>query len=517
MTPRRRVAAGLLGGRLSVASFAPIGGPGSRDASRKDSDMLCSRKVATLASLAAAALLATLADPALAIDPNQPWRNTSNQPGPNQQGLRPTGQPTGAQPGGAFYQPTQQNTFQYPTTNSQPVWGNQPGSSPFRDGQMVPPIASQQPTRYDGGFARPVSRNYAPADPNGRDFADPYAPGGQDYHPVLNPQDGQPVNDRAAKGPNRWRLGVFTRDTYTGVEIARIAPDSPAAQVGLEQGDTIVAVNGFRVGDVHGVRYDLGAEFNMRADENGLVHMLVHNHRDGRLANVSANLDPRLSRVTGQITWSSRQQLPARAYAVVELQEIFRVGTQPIVVAQREIRTLGSNDAPFEIEFDPGDIDQSKQYVIAASITDGRLTYFRDVRPVSVITRNAPRQVAVAMQQIYDWTGQQQYAEANEFEEFQRLWRKYMGRPMRDSELALYRSQFNRGMTTQEAEIDAFSHPDFYNGQCDADDRNFVTNVYRLRTGQEPTEREIRYWLDKLAQAPGVRRATTREMLSTLN
>ena len=47
--------------------------------------------------------------------------------------------------------------------------------------------------------------------------------------------------------PGTAYLGVMYAHTRQGVEIVQVLPNSPALQVGLSIGDTIVAVNGERV------------------------------------------------------------------------------------------------------------------------------------------------------------------------------------------------------------------------------------------------------------------------------
>ena len=397
-------------------------------------------------------------------------------------------------------------------------WANPQQGLGQQPGQLMPPVAGFNQPMFDGRGripVQPISRNVPPSGPSREIAGRAGEPMDNAYHPLLNPSGETPI---ATAQPNRWRLGVFTQDTETGCVIAKVTPGSPAREIHLEPRDRIVAVNGYRVGQVHGARYDLGNEFNLRADQDGLVHLLVQDNRTGTLTNVSVNLEPRLSQVSGTLTWNSASRLPNDAYAQIQLQEVFRRGAPPIVVAEREEVNLRGSEVPFVIEFDPSDIDQTRQYIVAATITNGHYTYFQHTQPVSVITQGQPRRVDVAMRQIYDWTGRQQYTEADEFAEFERMWRKYMGRPLRQSELALYRSQFSRGAAeTNSAAVDMLSSPEFYNSRCNADDRNFITNVYRLRTNREPNEQEIQYWLAKLQEAEGFRRPLTRELVSTLN
>ena len=69
----------------------------------------------------------------------------------------------------------------------------------------------------------------------------------------------------------RWQLGVSAYNTPTGVVITRVTPYGPAARVGLEPGDRIVAVEGYQVGYVNDALYPLGEELQLRAGPQGQV------------------------------------------------------------------------------------------------------------------------------------------------------------------------------------------------------------------------------------------------------
>lgn len=90
----------------------------------------------------------------------------------------------------------------------------------------------------------------------------------------------------------RWYLGVDAYNTSTGVHITAVVPRSPAQRVGLEPGDTIVAIDGYQVGLVNGRAYYLSEELQRLADRRGQVRLLLHDWRNGRLVNVDVNLAP---------------------------------------------------------------------------------------------------------------------------------------------------------------------------------------------------------------------------------
>lgn len=94
-----------------------------------------------------------------------------------------------------------------------------------------------------------------------------------------------------------WKLGVYANNTDTGVVITRVLPRSAAQRVGLERGDRIVTVGGFRIGWVQNRLSPLDVELNRQASRRGHVNLLVQNVRTNELLNLDVQLDSRDRRV----------------------------------------------------------------------------------------------------------------------------------------------------------------------------------------------------------------------------
>lgn len=88
-----------------------------------------------------------------------------------------------------------------------------------------------------------------------------------------------------------WKLGVWTSNSESGVVVARVAPGSAAARVGIESGDRIVSVGGYQVGYVGDLLYPLGFELQRQAGPRGDVLLLVQNVRNKELMNLNVQLD----------------------------------------------------------------------------------------------------------------------------------------------------------------------------------------------------------------------------------
>ena len=64
--------------------------------------------------------------------------------------------------------------------------------------------------------------------------------------------------------PGAYRLGINVQNSPVGVQVVNVGSGSIGQSVGLEAGDTIVAVEGFQVGFVGERLFDLGDEIARR-------------------------------------------------------------------------------------------------------------------------------------------------------------------------------------------------------------------------------------------------------------
>lgn len=337
--------------------------------------------------------------------------------------------------------------------------------------------------------------------------------------PGLNPNPTQPTSK------NRWRIGVYSRNTDTGVLIMRIVPNSPAAIAGLEPNDKIVAVGGYQVGIVNGLRHDLGAEFDLRCDENGATTLLVQDRRDGSLVNVDVQLEPKFATIGGKVNWYSEYPLPREAFAEIELRERVRPGAPMVTIAQTTVHALNETQkfkqgsVPFDLEYSQTDIDPNRQYFVTATITDNYQTLYATDRMYPVITAQNPRRVDLQMAQAWDWRNSQgvgSIGQATEYDQFVRLFEKYMGRPLRPAEAEIYRNDFNHGRSVNDALVNVIGNPEFYS-RAEMDDRAFIVRAHQMYTGKTPNEQTIQYWLNQLQTYNGLRREFARDFISNLN
>ncbi len=329
----------------------------------------------------------------------------------------------------------------------------------------------------------------------------------------LPPGETQPPGQNR---PPRWRLGVYSKDTDTGVQIMQVVPQSAADHVGLEVNDKIVCVNGFQVGYVNGVPYDCSYEFERNADADGWVTLLVHNHRDGSLVNIPVQLNSRYETIEGSITYREFYTLPQNAVATVELREILRPGAPPVTLARKSVYPISQIPIPYEIEFDPSQIDSRRQYVLHATITSGDQTLFTTRRDVPVMQNGQMKNVALLVEsEINTRPGNQYLSRDQQIEQIVQYFREYLHRDPRSYERLVWQSHIDRGGSLADAQASILSMPEFYN-QCNANEVEYIRQLHTSILGKEPTPEEINYWLGRMKAHNNLRPEVAREFLAAV-
>jgi uncharacterized lipoprotein YbaY len=331
-------------------------------------------------------------------------------------------------------------------------------------------------------------------------IAPSYLPPGQ-----TSPGQSQPAS--------RWRLGVYSKDTDTGVRIMQVVPNSAAHRGGLEANDIIVCVAGYQVGFVNGVAYDCATEFDRHADAEGWVTLLVQNSRDGKLVNLPIKLDSRFDRIDGHITYREFYSLPRDAVATVELREILRPGAPAVTIAQKTLTGITTTPIPFVLEYDPSLIDKRRTYVLTASITSGNRTLFVSRRTIPVINDGTTRNVAVLVESTTSGQPGNPYVNRDQqIEQIVRWFREYLHRDPRALELAAWQAHLDRGGTLADAQVQILSMPEFY-ARSDANDVKYIQDLHMTILGKQPTPEELAYWLERMRANNRLRPEVAREFL----
>lgn len=101
--------------------------------------------------------------------------------------------------------------------------------------------------------------------------------------------------------------------------------------------------------------------------------------------------------VTGTISYPGSAPLPPGAELTVRLEDVSRADAPSITIAERVIANPGQSPIPFEIGYDPADIDARFDYSIQATITQGGALLFINDTVYSVLTWGHPSGVDMVL------------------------------------------------------------------------------------------------------------------------
>lgn len=382
-----------------------------------------------------------------------------------------------------------------------------------RDRILPSPSDQLLPSTGSGGPGAPGT--FDPFDPTG--FGSPLSPGAQD--PMrLNPQYNPQLNPNPPSSPQtpRWRLGVYSVDTGTGVQVVRVTSGSPAHAAGLEPDDLIVAVAGYQVGLIENSRRELGQAFNDYAGQDGHVNLLVQDRRTRNLTNVPVRLESRLQRIEGTVSFREEIPLPRNAQVVIDLYETVRPGVSYPIVS-RTLTDWRNQPIPFVLEYDPSLIDPRREYAVHATVVANNRTYYQTRNPYRVITAGYPRVVDLRLYSTgsgYD--GGFATNRDEQVEQIVQWFREYLNRDMRAAERQVYTSDIDRGMSLDEIRARLLGTPDFY-VRSGNDDEAYIRRLYEVVLNRQPTQQEVNAWLRQLEARNGIRTDLAREFLAAVS
>ena len=101
--------------------------------------------------------------------------------------------------------------------------------------------------------------------------------------------------------------------------------------------------------------------------------------------------------VTGTVSYPGSAPLPPGAELTVRLEDVSRADAPSVTIAERVISNPGQSPIPFEIGYDPADIDARFDYSIQATITHGDTLLFINDTVYSVLTWGYPSGVDMVL------------------------------------------------------------------------------------------------------------------------
>jgi len=312
----------------------------------------------------------------------------------------------------------------------------------------------------------------------------------------------------------RWKLGVYSKDTDTGVRIIQVVNASAAQRAGLEPNDLIISVGGYQVGYVNGQLYDCATEFERSANEQGWVSMLVQDSRSGRLRTLPVQLESRYSRLTGSIVLNGGSQLPPGSYAVVELQEILRPGMPPVVLNQCRIDNPTGYQIPFAINFDPQMVDTRRVYVLTGRVMAANQTIYAPRNTVQVLAPNTPQTVNLAFDRV-GGGAIGPYAQNAQLAQILALYEQYLNRQPTYQERTVWESDLARGLSLNDVKANIFGQNQFFNA-CDRDEQIYINRLHEITLNRPAKPEEMAYWMDVYHQRNGVRSLVAQDFLNAV-
>ena len=318
-----------------------------------------------------------------------------------------------------------------------------------------------------------------------------------------------------------WRLGVQVDNLDTGVFIRQVAANSAAARANLEVNDIIISVAGQQVGIVDGLPIDIGTEIKRRADSKGNVTLLVQDGRTGRLASIRVRLDGNESTLRGQVVLRERMQLPPDAQATVTIENLSR---PRYVVRNGETAVYlnGKSSVPFEISYDPADIDANDAYQVRARIFSNNRVIWDTVQPVRVFGNHPTNNIQVVVAPIQGVnlastsprpavTSAGYGSDDPLLAQARLYYRRYLGRDPFEIEMAALLASPTMAADIDSLPISLMASQQYY----DAVGNNttlWITNVFEKVIGRPPSTQERDQWLKYFGDLRGSRVELLRQL-----
>jgi putative lipoprotein len=312
--------------------------------------------------------------------------------------------------------------------------------------------------------------------------------------------------------PGAFKLGIYGRNTETGVQVTQVLPSSVAQRAGLETGDVIVNVAGYQVGLLEGRLFDLGDELARRVDGFGRANLLVRNRRDGQLVNVRVQFTPAWRVISATIQTRDRVPLPSTAVLKLRLLDITRPQWRDVVIAQQETTDLRRWPVLLRLEIDPTTIRANHRYALDAQVTDRGRTMLQTAAPLPVLLSASGDQVElwISTAAVRPPTGIVPYDQISQW------YQQYLGRPPTGREMSAWQSDLDQGKTLTEVQAGILSSSEFFDRQQGDRDR-YVDEVYRLLRGAGPTPQQRQKLREQLERQGDVRHRFLQELLRERN
>jgi len=332
-------------------------------------------------------------------------------------------------------------------------------------------------------------------------FADPNGFGGVGQSRYLPPGQRPPTN---------FRLGIYSRNTDTGVLVTSVNAGSAAQQSGIEAQDIIIAVNGYQVGIINGRTYDIAEELARRVDAQGRVMLLVRNHRDGRLVNIPVqfygNAPGMATSVYATANTANRPSVQPGMMLMARVIDTTFPQWQNVSLGETQVPLDGRWPVNFQIDLDPSQIRPDHRYALDVKVVQRGYTVLQMNSPATVNFANGNPRMAVTLvpPQGPAPAGIPPGISNRPIDQIGMWYEQLAGRPMNDRESQVWQRELAKGKSLDEIYATVLASSEYYDrfrGNMDL----YINEIYRTLFGRSATPSEVLALRNRLSQSAELR------------
>jgi uncharacterized lipoprotein YbaY len=309
--------------------------------------------------------------------------------------------------------------------------------------------------------------------------------------------------------PTSFKLGIYSRNTPTGVLVSNVVPGSVAQQSGIEAQDIIIAVNGYQVGVVNGRTYDIADELARRVDAQGRANLLVQNHRDSRLVNIPVQFFGSSqgfgTSVFGSANTGNRNLVQPGMMLIARIVDVTYPQWQNVSLGETQVPYVGRWPMDFQVDVDPSQIRPNHRYAIEAKIVQRGYTVLEMNSPVPVNLNAGNQRVQMTLVPPSNAVNPGIPTNANRpIDRIGQWYQQLLGRPMTDRESTVWQRELAKGKSIDEIYATVLSSSEYYDRFYGNVDR-YISELYQVLFRRNPTPIEVQALRNQLSRPTELR------------
>jgi len=310
--------------------------------------------------------------------------------------------------------------------------------------------------------------------------------------------------------PTNFRLGIYSRNTDTGVLVTSVTPGSVAQQSGIEAQDIIISVNGYQVGLINGRTYDIAEELQRRVDAQGRVLLLVRNYRDGRLINIPVqfygNVPGMATSVYASANTASRPPVQAGMMLIARVIDTTFPQWQNVSLGETQIPLTGRWPIDFQVDVDPTQVRPDHRYALDVKVVQRGYTVLQMNSPAAINFANGNPRVAVTLVPPQGTIpgGPTTVVANRPIDQIEIWYEQLAGRPMTEREGLVWQRELSKGKSLDEIYATVLASSEYYDrfrGNIDL----YINEIYRTLFGRSATASETAALRSRLSQPAELR------------